>query len=52
MVSLLYGYKLSECHTLAVDISAFVCENNGAMPEYSKELWDRIDNFSFSSTNT
>jgi fructokinase len=52
MVSLLYGYKLSECHTLAVDISAFVCENNGAMPEYSKELWDRINNYSFSSTNT
>jgi fructokinase len=52
MVSLLYGSKLSECHTLAVDLSAFVCENNGAMPEYSKELWDRINNFSFSSTNT
>jgi fructokinase len=52
MVSLLNGYKLSESHTLAVDISAFVCENNGAMPEYSKELWNRINNFSFSSTNT
>jgi fructokinase len=52
MVSLLRGYKLSECHTLAVDISAFVCENNGAMPEYSKELWTRINNFSLFSTNT
>ena len=52
MVSFLNGYKLSECHTLAVDISAFVCENNGAMPEYSKELWKRINNFSFYSANT
>jgi fructokinase len=52
MISFLNGYKLSECHTLAVDISAFVCENNGAMPEYSKELWNRINNFSFNSANT
>jgi|WetSurMetagenome_2_1015567.scaffolds.fasta_scaffold30551_2 fructokinase len=44
MVSLLSGYKLSECHSLAVEISAFVCENSGAMPEYSKELWNRINN--------
>jgi fructokinase len=52
MVSLLNGYKLSDCHTLAVDISAFVCENNGAMPEYSQELWNKINIFSLSSTNT
>jgi fructokinase len=45
MVSLLNGYKLSECHAIAVEISAFVCENDGAMPEYSKELWNRINNF-------
>jgi fructokinase len=45
MVSLLNGYTLSECHSLAVDISAFLCENEGAMPEYSKELRDRINNF-------
>ncbi len=45
MVSLLNGYTLSECHSLAVVISAFLCENEGAMPEYSKELRDRINNF-------
>jgi len=45
MVSLLNGDTLSQCHALAVDISAFVCENDGAMPEYSKELWNRINNF-------
>lgn len=38
MVSLLNGNTLSKCHALAVEISAFVCENEGAMPEYSKEL--------------
>ena len=42
MVSLLNGYNLYECHLLAVDIAAFVCENDGAMPEYSKALQDRI----------
>jgi fructokinase len=47
MVSLLKGYKLSECHALAVEISAFVCENYGAMPEYSKRLRNRIKNFIF-----
>jgi len=47
MVSLLNGYKLSECHSIAVDISAFLCENEGAMPEYSNELRDRINSFLF-----
>ena len=45
MVSLLNGYNLSECHLLAVDIAAFVCENDGAMPEYPKELRNRIGIF-------
>jgi fructokinase len=35
MVSLLNGNTLRKCHALAVEISAFVCENEGAMPEYS-----------------
>lgn len=35
MVSLLNGKSLRDCHELAVKISAFVCENEGAMPEYS-----------------
>jgi fructokinase len=47
MVSLLNGYTLVECHSLAVDISAFLCENEGAMPEYSIELRDRINDFMF-----
>jgi len=47
MVSFLNGYTLSECHSLAVDIAAFLCENEGAMPEYSKELRNRINNFLF-----
>jgi fructokinase len=42
MVSLLNGCILSECHLLAVDIASFVCEHDGAMPEYSEELLNRI----------
>jgi fructokinase len=45
MVSLLNGGTLSKCHALAVDISAFVCENDGAMPEYTKELRNRINSY-------
>ena len=47
MVSLLNGCNLSECHLLAVEIAAFVCENDGAMPEYSSELQNRIGIFQF-----
>lgn len=43
MVSLLNGEALSICHSLAVNISAFVCENDGAMPEYTTELRNRIN---------
>jgi len=46
-VSLLNGFELPECHSLAVDIAAFLCENEGAMPEYSKELRNRINSFLF-----
>ncbi len=52
MVSLLNGDTLSKCHALAVDISAFVCENDGAMPEYTKELRNRINSFLLTSANT
>lgn len=52
MVSLLNGDKLSNCHALAVDISAFVCENDGAMPEYTKEIHNRINSFLLTSANT
>ena len=43
MMSLLNDFDLSECHLLAVDIASFVCENDGAMPEYSSELLNRIN---------
>jgi fructokinase len=39
MVSLLNGKSLRECHALAVEISAFICENEGAMPEYSENTF-------------
>ncbi len=52
MVSLLNGDTLIKSHSLAVDISAFVCENDGAMPEYTKELRSRIDSSSLTSAIT
>jgi fructokinase len=52
MVPLLNGNTLVKCHALAVDISGFVCENNGAMPEYTKELRNRINSFLLTSANT
>jgi fructokinase len=52
IVSLLNGYALCKCHALAVDISAFVCENEGAMPGYTKELRNRINSLSLSSAHT
>ena len=45
MVSFLNGDTLSKCHRLAVEISAFVCENAGAMPEYTIELRNRIHSY-------
>lgn len=39
MVSLLSGKLLGECHAMAVKVSAFVCENNGAMPEYPRNIY-------------
>ena len=39
MVSLLDGRTLSECHAMAVKLSAFVCENDGAMPEYPQNIY-------------
>jgi fructokinase len=37
IISLLNGRSLHECHSLAVDVSAYVCENVGAMPDYTKK---------------
>ena len=39
LVSLLNGKSLRECHDLAVKVSAYVCENEGAMPEYSSDTF-------------
>lgn len=47
MISLLKGFTLSGCHSLAVELSAFLCENEGAMPEYPAELRERINSFYF-----
>jgi fructokinase len=43
IVSLLNGCELSECHKLAVDLASFVCSNDGAMPDYSNSLRERIN---------
>lgn len=37
MVSYLNGKSLNECHAIAVEVSAFVCKNEGAMPDYDKD---------------
>lgn len=38
----LKGKSIREAHQLAVDVSAFVCTQSGAMPELPSELKDRI----------
>ena len=40
--SILKGRTVEEAHRLAVDVSAFVCTQNGAMPELPQELKDRL----------
>lgn len=47
MVSLLEGFPLSGCHSLAVELSAFLCGNEGAMPEYPGEMRERINSIYF-----
>ncbi|WP_372776460.1 PfkB family carbohydrate kinase, partial [Mangrovibacterium sp.] len=38
VVGLLTGKSLKETHRMAVNLSAFVCTQHGAMPEYTREL--------------
>lgn len=38
VASVLQGKSMQEAHRLAVDVSAFVCQCNGAMPVYTDEL--------------
>lgn len=41
-VSILKGKSVPEAHKIAVDVSAFVCTQSGAMPELPQELKDRL----------
>ena len=40
--AILAGLPIAEAHRLAVDVSAFVCTQNGAMPVLPKEFIERI----------
>lgn len=40
--AILQGKSIAEAHKLAVDVSAYVCTQNGAMPEIPSSLKDRI----------
>jgi fructokinase len=42
--AILSGKSIAEAHQLAVDVSAFVCTKNGAMPKLPQELRVRIRN--------
>lgn len=41
--AILAGKTIREAHKIGVDVSAFVCTQQGAMPEYPQELIDRIN---------
>ena len=40
--AILAGMPITDAHKLAVDVSAYVCTQNGAMPKLPKKLLDRI----------
>ncbi len=40
--AILAGMPITDAHKLAVDVSAYVCTQNGAMPKLPKGLLDRI----------
>ncbi|MDO4159824.1 MAG: carbohydrate kinase [Prevotellaceae bacterium] len=40
--AILKGLPVEEAHKIAVEVSAYVCTQNGAMPEIPQELKDRI----------
>lgn len=42
VAAILNGQTVKDAHRLAVDVSAFVCTQNGAMPELSEELKNRL----------
>ena len=41
--AILAGKSIGEAHKIGVDVSAFVCTQQGAMPAYPQELKDKID---------
>jgi len=43
--SLLHGQSISDAHQLAVDVSAFVCTQHGAMPVLPETLLSRVKKF-------
>lgn len=42
VAAILSGKTVKDAHRLAVDVSAFVCTQNGAMPELAEELKNRL----------
>lgn len=42
VAALIHGLSISEAHQLAVDVSAFVCQNEGAMPSLPNQLIERV----------
>lgn len=42
VAAILNGKTVKDAHRLAVDVSAFVCTQNGAMPELSEEIKNRL----------
>ena len=40
--AILAGMPITDAHKLAVEVSAYVCTQNGAMPKLPKELLDKI----------
>ena len=42
IAALLAGKSVSEAHRLAVDVSAYICTQNGAMPALPDEFRNRI----------
>ncbi len=40
--AILAGMSITEAHRLAVEVSAYVCTQNGAMPKIPQELLERI----------
>lgn len=43
VASILKGKTVKDAHRIAVEISAYVCTQNGAMPEFSQDLKKLID---------